>query len=182
MRRLVACAAAVAVTGSAFAASAVGQGTGGTVGEGARGTFEFALFFREAQAQRRTGVNPAVPRGKNRPKIADMLAGNADLLVGGRRAGINYHYEINTHAGPRTRRYRGGAVQTHTDIYDFGNGNLLFMACKAEDAPTDNHCAVIGGTGRYTGARGSAVQSFERAKEDRRARTFTLPVTVTFVP
>jgi hypothetical protein len=35
----------------------------------------------------REGINPAVPRDRTRPKIADMLAGNADLLTDGKVTG-----------------------------------------------------------------------------------------------
>ena len=51
-----------------------------------------------------------------------------------------------------------------------------------EDSPTNNNCAVVGGTGRYAGARGTAVEDFVNVVEDKKEKTFTLPVNVTFVP
>jgi hypothetical protein len=52
--------------------------------------------------------------------------------------------------------------------------------CK--DSPENNSCAIIGGTGTYSGARGTAVEDFKNGKQDKKAHTFTLPVNVTFMP
>ena len=67
-------------------------------------------------------------------------------------------------------------------VVDFGAGNFLFAQCVREDSPTNNNCAVIGGTGRFSGARGSAVEDSIHGVEDKKNRTFTYTVTVTFLP
>jgi hypothetical protein len=67
-------------------------------------------------------------------------------------------------------------------VVDFGGGNMLFAHCVRTDSPANNDCAIVGGTGSYSGARGTAVEDFEHGAEDKKAHTFTLPVHVTFMP
>jgi hypothetical protein len=121
-----------------------------------------------------------VPRDRKRPKVADILAANATVLsTEGKSIGKVHHVEVTTFEG--ARRYRGGAAYLATNLYTFADGKL-FMQCLAEDSLTNNDCAVVGGTGRYAGARGVAVEDFRASVEDRRRRTRTLPVHVTFMP
>ncbi len=169
----IAAAAAVAAGGPGVA---VGQGSGGPP----TGTLEFDVKMFGPRYKDRAGVNPAVPRNKNRPKIADMQAAWGQVLMDGKAVGRSHHYEVTTYTPPG-RRYRGKGVFHWSDIISFGNGHQLYMECLAEDSPTDNHCAITGGTGRYAGARGSAVVDYDRGREDRRRQTFTVPVVVTFV-
>ena len=84
-------------------------------------------------------------------------------------------------ARPRGK-YKGKAITLGNTAIDFGGGNFLFMHCIREDSPTNNNCAVIGGTGRYGGARGTAVEDAVHGVEDKKHKTFTFPVTVTFLP
>jgi hypothetical protein len=167
---------------AAYAGSATGQGSGGTLGERAVGTFTFFIQDREAAPH---GINPGLPRNKKRPVLADVSTGRAALLdASGKRIGVGHSFDVTTHAGPRSKKYRGGAVFVANQSADFGNGNILYFACVAEDSPTDNHCAVMGGTGSFAGARGSAVQDFQNVKETGKApnRTALIPMRVTFIP
>ena len=171
--------AGAAVAAVAFAAGgatiADGQGSGGPPA----GTLSFKIQQRQVRSDH--GINPAVPRVRTRPKVADLMAFNAVILdPSNRRIGRGHHFDVTTFEG--ARRYRGRAVAFSFTMVDFGGGNSLAMQCLAEDSPTNNNCAVTGGTGRYAGARGFAVEDFRNAVEDRRRRTFTIPVHVTFMP
>jgi hypothetical protein len=168
-----------AVVTTAIAAGAAGAAVGQDTGGPPTGSFTFEL--RMNAAEHRSGINPSAPRDRTRPKIADMLAGNADLLTDGKVTGRSHHMEVTTFT-PRTKRYRGRAVAHWFDMHDFRGGNMLFTECFAEDSPTDNPCVVTGGTGRYAGARGSAVVQFAKGRENRKEQTFTVPIEVTFVP
>jgi hypothetical protein len=129
----------------------------------------------------RDGINPAVPRDKKRPKVADLSAANADVLsLDGRKIGRAHDFDVTTYEG--AKKYKGKAIFYGNSIIDFGAGNFLFAQCIREDSPTNNNCAVIGGTGIYAGARGTAVEDSEHAVVDEKNKTFTFTVTVTFVP
>jgi hypothetical protein len=165
----VATAAAIAAGGTGVA---IGQGAGGPPA----GTFTFDV--RIPHVQGRSGINPAVPRNKKRPVVADLSAASADVLVGGKKVGLGHHTEVTTYSPGK--KYRGKGVWSQTDVYDFGGGNVLFMSCIAEDSPTANLCAVTGGTGRYAGARGTAVEAAKPVKETKRVTV--IRVDVAFMP
>ncbi len=142
------------------------------------GTMSFKVRMEDKPNVR--GINPAVPRDRKRPKVSDLMAGNATILATeGQPIGTAHFVDITTFEG--ARRYRGRAVSSASSVYRFSDGQL-FMQCVAVDLPINNDCAVIGGTGRYAGARGVAVEDYRAGVEDRRKRTFTLPVNVTFMP
>jgi hypothetical protein len=156
----------------------VGVGATVAAGQGAgppAGTLSFNAVFKENSGNR-DGINPAVPRDKKRPNVADLAAGNVDIFSPqGQKIGRAHNFDITTFEG--ARKYKGGAVSEGFPVVDFGGGNFLFAACIRTDAPANNSCAIIGGTGRFAGARGTAVEDFQHGKEDKAAHTFTLPVT-----
>jgi hypothetical protein len=170
-----------AVTAAAAIAGAVGATVAG--GPGASppaGTLSFNAVFKE-NSRNRDGINPAVPRDKKRPKVADLTAGNVDIFSPqGQKIGVAHNVEVTTFEG--AKKYKGGAVTLATVVVDLGAGNLLFAHCMRRDSPENNSCAIVGGTGTYSGARGTAVEDFKNGKEDKKAHTFTLPVQVTFMP
>ena len=177
MRRIMVVAvAAVAVGGAAIATSAIGQGSGGTVGPRATGTLE--VQFRFTPAKRTGGINPAVPRNKRRPKVADIFAGNGTVRINGERVGRVHAFDVVTFEG--ARRYRGGAELIQPHMLDFGSNNLLLMTCRASDDRRSNPCGVTGGTGDFAGARGTAVVHFPSVVENRREQI--IRVTFTFIP
>jgi hypothetical protein len=174
MRTLAAVAAAAAVVG-AGATVAVGQGASPPTG-----TLSFNAVFKEGQSNRE-GFNPAAPGNKKRPKVADLSAGNVDIFSPqGQKIGIAHNFDVTTFEG--AKKYKGGAVSMGSVVVDFGGGNLLFAHCMRTDSEANNSCAIIGGTGRFSGARGTAVEDFAHATQDRKAGTSTLPVQVTFMP
>jgi hypothetical protein len=175
-RTLVAVTAAAAVAGAVGATVAGGQGAGPPTG-----TLSFKVIFKEHAPASRSGINPAVPRDRKRPKVADLAAGNVDVFTPeGQKIGRAHNFDITTFEG--AKKYKGGAVTIGNPVVDFGGGNLLFAQCLRADSPTNNSCAIIGGTGRFSGARGTAVEDFQHGVEDKKAHTFTLPVNVTFMP
>jgi hypothetical protein len=174
-RSIAAVGAAAVAFGVAGATVAGGQGSAGPP----TGTLSFQV--RAKEQRNLSGINPAVPRNKKRPKVADLFADNVDILsTAGQRIGKGHDFQVTTFEG--ARKYKGKAVSIGNAVADFGNGDLLFFQCLREDSPTNNNCAVSGGTGRYAGARGSAVEDFVNGVEDRKKRTFTFTITVTFVP
>jgi hypothetical protein len=174
-RSLVAAGAAALALGAGGAAIAGGQGKAGPP----TGTLSFKVQIKDQRNLH--GINPAVPRNKKRPKVADLSAANAPVFsIGGRRIGRAHNFEVTTFEG--AKKYKGKAVTIGNIVFDFGHGNLLFAQCVREDSPTNNNCAIIGGTGRYSGARGSAVEDTAHGVENKKKKTFTYPVNVTFLP
>ncbi len=175
-RMLVAAAIAAALGTGLGVGAATGQGTGGTVGESATGQLALTLDFR-VRSRTQSGINPAVPRDRKRPKVADLLAGNGAVLIDGRRAGRHQGFDVTTFEG--ARRYRGGAEALGLSMVDLGNDDLLFTMCRSSDDERSNPCAVVGGTGRFAGARGFLRDTGppQRTKEGFRVNTV-----VTFIP
>jgi hypothetical protein len=174
-RSLVAVGAATLVVGAGGATIAGGQGSAGPPS----GTLSFKVQVDSNQT--RQGINPAVPRDKKRPKVADLAAANADVLsMDGQKIGKAHNFDITTFEG--AKKYKGKSISMGDSVVDLGGGNFLFAQCVREDSPTNNNCAIVGGTGRYAGARGSAVEDSLHAVEDKKNKTFTFMVTVTFMP
>ena len=169
---------AAAATG-VFAAAAGATIAGGQSRQGPpSGTLSFQ--YRISQAPSLSGVNPAVPRNKKRPKVADMMAANADVLsTTGARIGRAHDFGVTTFEG--ARKYKGNSVSISNTFVNLRNGDTLFMHCARQDSPTNNLCAVVGGTGRYAGARGSAVEDLAHAVQNKKQKTIVFTVTVTFV-
>jgi hypothetical protein len=173
-RALLAMGALTLAVGAGAASIAGGQDSGGPP----TGTLSFKV--RIAERPNLQGINPAVPRNKKRPKVADLAAANADVLsMAGQRIGRAHDFNVTTFEG--ARKYKGKAIAISNTVYDFGGGNFLFTQCVREDSATNNLCAVVGGTGRFAGARGSAVEDFTHGVEDKKNKTFTGPVIVTFL-
>jgi hypothetical protein len=160
--------------GAVAATIAGGQGAGPPTG-----TLSFKV--QATSQSNRGGINPAVPRDKKRPKVADLTAGNADVLAtDGRKIGKAHNFDVTTLEG--AKKYKGRAITMGNSVVDFGAGNFLFAQCVREDSPSNSSCAIVGGTGIYAGARGSAVEDYTHAVEDKKNKTFTFTVNVTFIP
>jgi hypothetical protein len=65
----------------------------------------------------------------------------------GQRIGRVHDVNVTTFEG--ARKYKGKAIAISNTVYDFFGGNFLFTQCVREDSPTNNSCAVVGGTGRF---------------------------------
>jgi hypothetical protein len=165
--------------GAATVAVGVGGATiaGGQDGAGPpTGTMSFKVRMQDQRNLR--GINPAVPRDRERPKVADLMAASATVLATeGQPIGRVHLVDVTTFEG--ARRYRGGAEALSISMIDLGNDDLLFAMCRASDDERSNPCALTGGTGRFAGARGFVRDTGppQRTKEGFRVNTV-----VTFIP
>ncbi len=175
-RMLVAAAVAAALGTGLGVGAATGQGTGGTVGASATGQLALTLEFR-VNSKTQQGINPAVPRDRKRPKVADLMAGNGAVLIDGRRVGRQHGFDVTTFEG--ARRYRGGAEALSLNMMDLGNDDVLFAMCRSSDDERSNPCALAGGTGRFAGARGFVRDT---GPPQRTREGFRVNVVVTFIP
>jgi hypothetical protein len=180
MRRKLLVAAVVAVVS---VSAAIGVAGGQAPGSSATGQLTFLV--RASDRPSHNGVNPAVPRDKSRPKIADMLASNEELLDPATRnvVGGAGDFDVVLANGPAAKRYRGGAIVVENVMAylgHFSDQNYLFLQCAEKDGASNESCGISSGTGRFAGARGSAFVDFKRGTEDRRNHTFTFKVTITF--
>ncbi len=181
MKRILAVTAAVAAVGGAgLAGSAIGQGTGGTLGEGAVG--QLTVKLRIDGAKQKRGINPAKGNAKTkRPKVADLLGGNGDVLdTANKRIGRVHGVDVVTFQG--AKKYKGGAESIGMKILDFGEDNLLFYTCRTSDDERNNPCALSGGTGRFAGARGVVLEDFKAGQAESSKRVLIVPATITFIP
>jgi hypothetical protein len=121
-------------------------------------------------------VNPVLPREPDRMNSGDMWGLKAKIFVDGKAAGKSHAVLIWTRRG-KGRQERGSASILHA-VEDFGNGDTLVYEGLQVNSPRDIPLAVVGGTGKYAGADGSATLeeiSFE-------GRTLRERVTVTVTP
>ena len=162
-----------AVTGGIVATSAIGQGTGGTVGPAAVGTKTFEVRVKE----RDIGFNcvASKPRKCLRlpPRIANIFAGNGAV------------YDGNTRVG--TAGFATIASKVKRPSLDVFAATILFTN-KADSitvmGPSSDQGAalpysIVGGTGAYAGARGTVTEGSETTPVK---REFRIPLTLTFIP
>jgi hypothetical protein len=142
------------------------------------GSLDFQVQIRDVRSE--FGLNPALPRDKKRPKVADLFAQNGIVLVNGQRTGRYLSFGVTAYEG--AKKYRGKAQEVSTSMVDLGDGQL-FAVCVAEDSPTPNPCAIVGGLGRYAGARGTAVAGLPLPEQGPKPkiRHMTFPVHVDFI-
>jgi hypothetical protein len=106
----------------------------------------------------------------------DMWGLNAKIFVEGKAAGRSHAVLTWTRLG-RGRQERGAANILHV-VEDFGNGDTLVYEGVQVNSPRDIPLAVVGGTGKYAGADGTAAIKEISAS----GRTLRETVTVTFMP
>ena len=168
--------------GAVVVAAAVGAATvadGQSAGAPESGTFTYEVetkFSARPSPTSNPGVNPALPRDPDRMNAGDMWGLNARILVDGKAAGRSHAVLTWTRLG-RGRQERGGAHVIHV-VEDFGNGDTLVYDGVQVNSPRDIPLAVVGGTGKYAGADGTATIEEISA----RGRTLRERVTVTFTP
>ena len=120
-----------------------------------------------------------MPRDRERPKVADLMAGNATVLATeGQPIGRAHFVDVTTFEG--ARKYRGGPWVSRARSTGSATDSC---SCSASPwTPPRQRLRRDRRDGPVRGARGSAVEDFRAGVEDRRKRTFTVPVNVTFVP
>lgn len=174
---------AIAVGAVALAASA-GLATmagGQSAGAPESGTFSYEVvtkFSSKPSPTSNPGVNPARPRDADRQNPADINALTARIFVDGKAAGRSHAVLTWTYLG-RGRQQRGGGNIIDV-VDDFGNDDTIAYRGLQVNSPRDIPLAVLGGTGRFSGADGTAV--IEEISVNERTRTVRERVTVTFTP
>lgn len=146
--------------------TAIGQGTGGTVGAAATGVKTFDIKFNNFGANCGRVV---LRKCFKKPPIGSVLAGNATLMEGGKKAGTVVFHDVV--AKPIKR----GSIDTFTATIVWNNGvDTLTVAGASRDPGKALPYAIVGGTGVYAGARGTA---HDMAESDS-----GLKVEATFIP
>jgi hypothetical protein len=146
--------------------AAIGQGTGGTVGSAATGVKHFDITFKHFGAN--CGQKPQRKCYK-KLSIADVTAGNAILTEGGKKAGTVVFSDIVA------KPIKSGSVDTFTATIVWNNGvDTLSVVGASRDSGKPVPYAIVGGTGIYAGARGTA--------RDTKPTPTGLTVEATFIP
>jgi hypothetical protein len=137
------------------------------------GTLEVEVTTRQADS----GYNAANPRARG-IRIADVTAANGRITGPGALRGTTHFIQVITDrgtGGTRPRAFKLVALAT----FDFGNGDTLIgsaiVSPPASGRPEPVPGTILGGTGRFAGARGVGVQTFiSRTRTTERSRfTFT---------
>ena len=173
MKRLLAGLAVALVAIAVAVGSAVGQGTGGTLGAGAVGTKTFEVRIKQSQF----GINCGRPSPANcfrKPRLASVGAGNGTVYVAGKKVGTAVFANVT---GKKLGKGNTLDLFFATIVFDDGNTLSAQGATREEENPLPY--SVTGGTGTYAGARGTIVDS--EAPGGTREE-FRINVNVTFIP
>jgi hypothetical protein len=137
------------------------------------GTLEFEVTVRSGDF----GVNRAFARARG-PHIGDVLALNGRITGPGALRGTVDAAQVITDQGngrPNARGVRFGSRA----YFDFGNGDTLIADAIISPDESDRtgrvEEAIVGGTGRFAGARGVGAQTriSDTRRESRSRFTFT---------
>jgi len=177
LKRLLAGAAVLAAAGGAgVAGSAIGQGTGGTLGAKAVGKQTVEVRIKESSAN--FGANCPDPKKSVRecerdesPRIASVAGGNGAIYVDDRKVGTAYFSNVVAKRGKS-----GADLFNATLVFSDGTITLQGSSLYAQEDNQTN--SITGGTGAYAGARG--VEAEEMAPGGSR-REFRVKVTLTFI-
>ncbi len=178
MRRVVILGAVTLVASASLAALAGGQSGGAPES----GTFTYEVvtkFSAKASPTSNPGNNPALPRDPKRQNAADINAQFGRIILDGKAAGTEHTVLTWTRTG-RGRTGRNETVLLDSVAY-FDNGDqLVLQGLQGRNLDPDTPVAVVGGSGRYAGADGTAL--IEEISFTERTRTLRERVTVTFTP
>jgi hypothetical protein len=154
-------AAAAAI--AAVCAAVVGWGAIGAQGEAPAppvGTLQIDATSRPTPST--FGIN-RVSRRAQGPHVGDILVSNGTFVEPGGRRGTWHSTRFVTDQGNGRPNARG-VKYTAFVAFDFGHGDTLFASAfispsdlSGPDAPVPG--TVLGGTGRFAGARGTGVQT-----------------------
>ena len=156
--------------------SAIGQGTGGTLGPAAQGTKTFEVRIKE----RNLNVNCGIPTSNNpakcfrkRPRIANIFAGYGQVYDGSTRVGTagfsNIAAKVNK---PQLDVFM--ATISFTNRAD----SISVMGPSSDTGKTLPY-SIVGGTGAYAGARGTVTEGKETSPVK---GEFRIPLNLTFIP
>ena len=150
---------------------AVGQGTGGTLGQGAQGTKTFQVRIKEKDVGFNCGRQKLRQCGRN-PRLASMAAGYGTVYQGTQRVGTAHFSNVIT------KRGRNGGELFFGSLL-LNDGSITAQGAQAGGGSATLPNSITGGTGAYAGARG-----FETETEASGAPRgeFRINITLTFIP
>ena len=162
-----------ALTGGIIATSAIGQGTGGTVGPAAVGTKTFEVRVKESDI----GFNCVASKPRRclrlRPRIANIFAGNGAVYDGSTRVGTAGFATI-------AAKVKRPSLDVFTATILFTNkADSITVMGPSSDQGAALPYSIVGGTGAYAGARGTVTEGKETSPVK---REFRIPLTLTFIP
>jgi hypothetical protein len=140
------------------------------------GTLQLDATIRSTPSS--VGVNRVSSRARG-PHVADLIASNGTFVGSGGLRGTVHATQIVTDQGDGRPQPRGLKYLALL-AFDFGNGDTLIGSAfistddvTKQDPTVDG--TVLGGTGKYAGARGIGVQRLlsQTAKAARSRFTFT---------
>jgi hypothetical protein len=146
---------------------AVGQGTGGTLGQGAQGTKTFQVRIKERNVGFNCGRQTLRQCGRS-ARLASVSAGSGTVFQGTQRVGTAHFSTVVTRVG------RNGGELFFASLL-LNNGSITVQGAQAGDGTN----SITGGTGAYAGTRG--VETETEASGAPRGE-FRINVTFTFIP
>ncbi len=162
-----------ALTGGIIATSAIGQGTGGTVGPAAVGAKTFEVRIKESNI----GFNcvASKPRKclRQRPRIANVFAGNGAVYDGSTRVGTAGFTAIAS-------KVKRPSLDVFAATILFTNkvDSITVMGPSSDEGAALPY-SIVGGTGAYAGARGTVTEGEESSPV---RGEFRIPLNLTFIP
>ena len=153
--------------------SAIGQGTGGTVGASAIGTKTFEVRIKERDVGINCGGGSVRKCFSRKPRIANVFAGNGRVFDGATRVG--------------TAGFSSIAAKVKKPQLDVFMATILFtnkadsitVMGPSSDSGATLPYSIVGGTGAYAGARGTVTEGKETSPVK---REFRIPLNLTFIP
>jgi hypothetical protein len=162
-----------ALTGGIIATSAVGQGTGGTVGPAAVGTKTLEVRVKESNVGFNCVASKPSRCVRMRPRIANLLAGNGAVYDGSTRVGTAGFANIAS-------KVKRPSLEVFTATILFNNkADSITVMGPASDQGEALPYSIVGGTGAYAGARGTVAEGKETPAGKREVR---IPLNLTFIP
>lgn len=175
MKRLLAGGAVALVAIAVAVGTAIGQGTGGTLGAGAVGSKTFEVRIKSNQFGINCG-NYTQRECFRRPRLASVGAGNGTIYVAGKKVGTAIFGNIT---GKRLGKEDSLDLFFATGVFDDGS-TLSFQGADSEAKQFESlPYSLTGGTGTYAGARGTVVDSEAPGGSN---SEFRVNLSVTFIP
>jgi hypothetical protein len=161
-----------ALTGGIIATSAVGQGTGGSVGTAAVGTKTLEVRVKENAIAFNCVASKPRRCLRMPPRIANLLAGSGAVYDGSTRVGTTGFVNVAS-------KVKRPSLEVFTATILFNNrADSITVMGPASDQGAALPYSIVGGTGAYAGARGTVTEGKETSPAKREIR---IPLTLTFI-
>lgn len=168
--------AATCVGAGAFVAgSAIGQGTGGTLGSGAVGAKTLEVRIQEKDFGVNCGLVNANKCFRRGPRPANVLAGSGAVYDGSTKVGTAVFFDV---VGKKLQKQNTLDVFSATITFANRQDSLSVLGPSTDQGSTLPY-SIVGGTGIYAGARGTVSEG----KETNPVKgEFRIPLNFTFIP